>query len=318
MRTGGDYSTWYNGGLRTTSYFHNMIGILTETIGNPTPVEILFVPQNQLPRVDLPAADRSAEMALPAVCGLCHHGQQGGSRCGIQISGGVSPQHLSDGRNSIARGSRDTWTVRPRMVSAVLEQLKSERVREERDSDLARERRLGEGAGGAPLRYWEMLRDPSQRDPRGYILPSDQPDFLTATKFVNALIKNGITVHRAAASFAVGGKNYPAGSYIVKCAQAFRPHILDMFEPQDYPDDLLYPGGPPRRPYDNAGWTLAYQMGVPFDRILEAFDGPFEKVGELAEPRAGIVREKSDAVGYVFQPRAQTTPSGDEPPSIRG
>ena len=29
------YSTWWNGGLRTAGYFHNMIGILTEAIGNP-------------------------------------------------------------------------------------------------------------------------------------------------------------------------------------------------------------------------------------------------------------------------------------------
>ena len=38
MRSGGSYSTWWNGGLRTTPYFKNMIGLLTETIGNPTPV----------------------------------------------------------------------------------------------------------------------------------------------------------------------------------------------------------------------------------------------------------------------------------------
>ena len=39
IRTGASYSTWWNGGLRTTAYFHNMIGLLTETIGNPTPMQ---------------------------------------------------------------------------------------------------------------------------------------------------------------------------------------------------------------------------------------------------------------------------------------
>jgi hypothetical protein len=43
MRSGSSYSTWWNGGLRTTAYFHNMIGLLTETIGNPTPIEIPLV-----------------------------------------------------------------------------------------------------------------------------------------------------------------------------------------------------------------------------------------------------------------------------------
>ena len=30
MRSAASYSTWFNGGIRTTSYFHNQIGILTE------------------------------------------------------------------------------------------------------------------------------------------------------------------------------------------------------------------------------------------------------------------------------------------------
>src|SRR6266853_1593894 len=50
MRSGAPYSTWYNGGLRTSTYFHNMIGILTESIGNPTPVEIPLIFRQQLPR----------------------------------------------------------------------------------------------------------------------------------------------------------------------------------------------------------------------------------------------------------------------------
>src|SRR2546430_1883160 len=45
---------WYNGGLRTTVHYHNMVGIFTESIGDPTPIEILFVFRNQLPRQDLP------------------------------------------------------------------------------------------------------------------------------------------------------------------------------------------------------------------------------------------------------------------------
>ena len=54
MRKGTTYSTWFNGGLRTTTYFHNMIGLLTEIIGNPTPMEIPFRPERVLPNEDLP------------------------------------------------------------------------------------------------------------------------------------------------------------------------------------------------------------------------------------------------------------------------
>ncbi len=89
-----------------------------------------------------------------------------------------------------------------------------------------------------------------------------------------------MTVHRAVDQFGINGKTYPAGSFVVFTAQAFRPHVMDMFEPQDHPNVIPYPGAPPTPPYDNAGWTLAFQMGVRFDRVLDSFTGPFEKVRE--------------------------------------
>ncbi|MBV8846304.1 MAG: peptidase, partial [Bryobacterales bacterium] len=133
----------------------------------------------------------------------------------------------------------------------------------------------------------------------GYILPSDQPDFPTAAKFVNALIKNGVTVLRADRAFDAGGKRYPAGSFVVKTAQAFRPHILDMFEPQDHPNDLAYPGGPPKAPYDITGWTLAIQMGIQFDRILDGFDGPFQEIRGVVPMPPAAVSGVSNPAGYL-------------------
>ena len=112
---------------------------------------------------------------------------------------------------------------------------------------LRRSRAAAGAAGGRAGRVLRACCDrPEDRDPRGYILPADQPDFLTATKFVNALIevrRRRSTGRRPPSPSA--GKQYPAGSYVVKTGQAFRPHVLDMFEPQDYPDDFAYPGGPP-------------------------------------------------------------------------
>src|ERR1039458_5880290 len=66
MRSGSNYSTWWNGGLRTITYFHNMIGILTEIIGSPTPIAIPLVPGKQLPQGDWP---------LPVVPQLWHYRQ---------------------------------------------------------------------------------------------------------------------------------------------------------------------------------------------------------------------------------------------------
>ena len=109
-------------------------------------------------------------------------------------------------------------------------------------------------------------------------------------------------MHRATAPFTVGGKQYPAGSFVVKAAQAFRAHVMDMFEPQDHPDDIPYPGGPPRPPYDVTGYNIAYSMGIKYDRILDGFDGPFEKVPDLVTVTPGVAAtlQGGSPAGYLL------------------
>lgn len=302
-RTGAGYSTWWNGGLRTTVYFHNMIGLLTETIGSPTPMEIPFVVNRQLAKGELPFPiapqkwhfRQSIEYSLTA------------NRAVLDVASKNREDLLFNiyqmGRNSIEKGSRDNWTIYPRRIEEVQAAIDIERRQAGNRANADQEETATPGgfARGVPLKFYEMLRKPDNRDPRGYIIPSDQPDFPTATKFVNALIKNGIAIHVARSDFQVNGRTYPAGSYVVRTAQAFRPHILDMFEPQDHPNDFQYPGGPPIPPYDNAGWTLAYQMGVQFDRILDGFDGPFEKLEGLARPPAGrVIAAQGRPAGFLL------------------
>ena len=53
-RNGTTFSTWWNGGLRTTTYFHNMVGLLTEIIGSPTPASIPLVPERLIPNSNTP------------------------------------------------------------------------------------------------------------------------------------------------------------------------------------------------------------------------------------------------------------------------
>jgi len=113
-----------------------------------------------------------------------------------------------------------------------------------------------------------------------------------------------VTVHRATADFEANGKRYPAGSFVVFTSQAFRPHVMDMFEPQDHPNVIPYPGAPPTRPYDNAGWTLAFQMGVQFDRVLDGFSGPFETVTDWnVRPQPSAVRNAGDGGAIVLDRR---------------
>ncbi|MFB3111826.1 MAG: peptidase, partial [Gemmatimonadales bacterium] len=290
MRSGASYSTWWTGGLRTTPYFHNMIGLLTETIGNPTPVEIPFILDKQLPRNDLvyPVEPQtwyfrqSIDYSLTANRAVMDYASRNRETLLYNI--------YRMGSNSIQRGSRDHWTIHPKILDAVAAAAQSD---PDVESQNVRGSRL-------PKRYASMLRDRAHRDARGYIITSEQADFPTATKFMNVLIKNGVAVHRATRPFEVSGKRYPAETYVVKAAQAFRPFVRDMFEPQDHPNDFAYPGGPPIAPYDNTGWTLAYQMNVEFDRILDGFDGPFERIVGLAAVKPGEVASANGAAGFLL------------------
>ena len=302
-RDAAPYSTWFNGGDRTTVGFHNQIGVMSEIIGNPTPMSIPLVLSKLLP---------NGEQPLPIGPKQEWHQRQSidyvnsADRAILDIAAKFREDFLYRiyvmGKNSIDRGSKDYWTLTPKNITAL--EADNATYQEEQKKKNPNNQSSGESHGrrgqNIPIEFWDKLHVAETRDPRGYIIPSDQPDFLTATKFVNALLKAGVDVHRATKDFQVAGKTYTAGSYVVKAAQAFRPHLRDMFEPQDHPTDLEYPGGPPKRPYDLTGYTLAFQMDVKFDRILDGFDGPFEKINGTIKSPTGKITGISNPKGYLL------------------
>ncbi len=273
QREAASYQTWWNGGLRTTAYFHNQVGILTETIGSPTPMAIGVVPERLVadgngtfPIMPQPWKFRqSIDYSITANRAILDYASRYREHLLYNI-------YLM-GKSAIRKGSEDTWTLIPSRVEA----MRAEAARD--NPTAAAPSPFGERTLDA--KYFARLRKPADRDPRGYVIPANQPDFLTATKFVNALIESGVDVQVANGPFSAGGKPYPAGSYVIQSAQAFRAHVLDLMEPQDYPNDIPYPGGPPKAPYDNAGYTLALQMGVRFDRLLDGFDCPCGKIPDV-------------------------------------
>lgn len=269
MRNQTGYSTWWNGGLRTTTYFHNMIGILTETWGSPNPGPVPFIPAKQVPSSDNP---------MPVDAGMWHQRQSlayeiEANYAVLDYASRYRERLLMDtwraAKAQVERGKVDSWTRYPSRVAA-------------------------EGAAG--------LSKPEFRDPKYYILPTDQPDASALQLFVWRLWITGVEVERLTQATEVNGVSVPAGSYLIRCDQPFRPHVLDSFESQDHPNDLQYPGGPPNPPYDNAGYTLAYQMGVRFLRVLDVtrFDS-----APVAEP-GGLVTEVKDGDSFVWMANTDT------------
>jgi hypothetical protein len=282
-RDAASYSTWWNGGLRTTAYFHNIIGILTETIGSPTPMTIPLLPARQLP---------AGGQALPVQWGTWRFRQSVDYSMTANLAIlDLASRYREDllrniwrmGRNSIARGSTDTWTHDPTLIA---------------DAQKAAEGKRGAEATQA---MESVLRDLARRDPRAYVIPAGQSMMGAALDFLEAMRVSGIELHQLTADAMIGGTAYPRGSLVIRTDQAFRPHVLDMFEPQDHPTDLQYPGGPPKAPYDNAGWTLAMQMGFRFDRILDPFTAPLVAITDtVIRPEA--VAFAANAGAWIVSP----------------
>jgi hypothetical protein len=253
------FSSWYNGSLRTTAYFHNMIGILSETT-HDTPTPFFYHPDSIPP----------------------------------QFGNGWSTREPS---TNYPRPWRGGWIrfrdVLDYMLSGSLAVLDvAARYREDLLYGVyqiaSRQISLGE-------------TDP----PIAYVIPPEQHDPPVAAKFVEVMMRGGVEVHRATAPFVGGGRSFDAGSYVILMAQPFRPFIKDLLEPQRYADLRTYPGGPPIPPYDNAGWTLSYQMGVEAVPIDQKFDAKLERLDQF--PKApGSLRGRV-SYGYAIHPRTNNT-----------
>ena len=87
--------------------------------------------------------------------------------------------------------------------------------------------------------------------PRAFLIPAGQRDPGATARLIEVLQLGGVEVH--------DGRD---GSYHVRLDQPYRAHAKDLLEAQRFPKMEQYPGGPPERPYDVAGWTLPMQMGV--------------------------------------------------------
>ncbi|MCY4223574.1 MAG: M14 family zinc carboxypeptidase [Bacteroidetes bacterium] len=251
--SGVTFSMWWNGGMRTVPYYHNMIGILTEA-AHATPSPRFFDPDSipDFVRGGHPTNGTNINYPNPWKGGWSHFSEP------VQY-----------------------------MITASMAVLR-----------LAADRRQ-------TLLYniWKMGQDAihAEDSVAAYVLPAEQWNAGEEIELVNILRVGGIEIEQATASFLVDGSQYEAGSFIIPTAQPFRAYLKDLLEPQHYPDRKTQ-AGDPIVPYDLAGWTLPYQMGVRVDRVSVLPNVATVPVTESVHPLPGQM-PADNASRVVMDPR---------------
>ncbi|MEE9534090.1 MAG: M14 metallopeptidase family protein, partial [Acidimicrobiia bacterium] len=250
------YTVWWNGGMRTAPYFHNQVGILTETNLYRYATPHYYDPK------EMPKNFREGMSTEQPGVFYPNPWKGGWWRVGDAVDYMMT---ASMAEAKITADLKEDWLYNMYLMAS--------RAREQ-------------GTAGNPF---------------AYVIPPDQWDGGEALELVNVLRRGAVEVHRARRPFSADGDEYPVGSFIAFASQPFRAHLVDLMEPQDYPDRRIYPGGPPDPPYDMAGWTLPAQMGVTAHRIDEPFEASTEPVATTLVARdAGTVTGRGPV--YLLTP----------------
>jgi hypothetical protein len=98
--------------------------------------------------------------------------------------------------------------------------------------------------------------------PYAYFVPQRQRDPVAAVELLRRLAFHGIRVSQLSAPVTAEGVAHAAGTWVVPMDQEFAETARQVSTCSAIPTCASTPDGPLEQPYDAAGWTLPFQMGV--------------------------------------------------------
>lgn len=224
--TNAQFDTWWHGGLRTSPYYHNSIGILSEAASAKlmTPARVT---DEQLAK----SKTRGMPSALEAAT---NHPDP--------WRGGIwGPREIMEMEMTAARS---VLTMAGKYRNNYLQNF----------YELGRNASSRAAAPGRPLAY---VIQPGQGNDEAIARLVE----VMVEQGVEVFRMNR-ELHMAVAE-SIGGAHLeiPLGSYLVFLAQPARWNVQALFERQVYPDRFAA-NGEAEPPYDVVGWTLPMQMGI--------------------------------------------------------
>jgi hypothetical protein len=119
--------------------------------------------------------------------------------------------------------------------------------------------------------------------PGAYVFPASDPRAGQQARLLSLLQRHGIEVHRAERAFTVAGREYGAGSYVIRMDQPYSRTADILLDRQYY-----NPNEP--RPYDDVGWTFGPLFNVETVRVEDAavLRAPMRLVSDAVRAPGGV------------------------------
>ncbi len=280
--TNAQFDTWWHGGFRTSPYYHNSIGILSEAASAKLMTPVTITP-DQLGKFKTRGLNSALEPSTshPAPW-------QGGSwgpnqimamemtaaRSLLTLAAKYRPHYL---RNfyELGRFAANEPSSPQEPVGFVIP--------------------AGQGNSEAVARMIEILVEQGIEVHR-----------MTQELHMRMSMSSSTRMHGNSEM------EVPLGSYLVYLAQPQRWNVKALFEPQVYPNRVSATGEA-ETPYDVAGWTLPMQMGVTVDVVNSIREAPHaSRRLELVHDSAGVRR------ALALEPdRAHVWPKPSRDPQTR-
>jgi hypothetical protein len=134
-------------------------------------------------------------------------------------------------------------------------------------------------------------RQIARKEPAAFVISSEQRDPGATRKLVETLRFGQVEVGKAS-----------DGNMVVSMHQPYSGWAKSLLERQKYPEDRLYPGGPPKRPYDVTANTLPLLMGVDVKAVDH--DIPAPGVVHFPAPAPAALLKASDTDSWTAVNRA--------------
>jgi hypothetical protein len=115
--------------------------------------------------------------------------------------------------------------------------------------------------------YRVAQRAVARTSPWAFMIPAQQRDPGAARKLMEVLQFGMVEIDRDS-----------KGNHVIRMQQPYSSWAKTLLERQDYPDLRMYPGGPPKRPYDVTAHTIPLLMGVDVQTVEAPIQAKLERV----------------------------------------